>query len=320
MKRILMYVLAGSSLLSCGQEKKKVDSPSPSSIPELYKSVKFRDHNTNYRADISVGACNFTLLVNDVPVAQYFEESGGNFTTTSPINNFILKSGQQSYKLILYPGYSNGKPAKTLSENVTVDITIEGFTYNGSAIREVGTPISLVSLSARQKNFKQAGEPSAVFEGVFNLDVPYDLIGWSESKDLRKEDPAQLLKEILASYKEYSDILTSRDSVRLSNLVYQKEKDYAQALFLDRAGTKKQWDTYRAILNAKKLKIEPLENYQLKFYGNGRLVTLERTDYPFIGQPALRADVTDARGEEYIEYYMNYFHKKQGSDHLELIR
>lgn len=320
MKRIFMYVLAGSSMLSCGQEKKKVDRPSPSSVPELYKSVKFLDHNTNYRANISAGACNFTLLVNDVPVAHYFEESGGTFTTTAPINNVILKSGQQTYKLILHPGYTDSQPAKALSENVTVDITIEGFTYNGSAIKEIGTPISLISLSARKKNFKEAGEPSAVFEGVFTLDVPYYLTGWSESKDLRKEDPAQLLKEILASYKEYSDILTRRDSVRLSNLVYQKEKDYAQALFLDRAGTQKQWDTYRAILNAKKLKMEPLENYQLKFYGNGRLVTLERTDYPFIGQPALRADVTDARGEEYIEYYMNYFHKKHGSDHLELIR
>lgn len=320
MKRIFMYVLAGSSLLSCGQEKKKVDSQSPSSVPELYKSVKFLDHNTNYRANISVGACNFTLLVNDVPVAHYFEESGGIFTTTAPINNVILKSGQQNYQLILYPGYSGGKPAKTLSENVTVDITIEGFSYNGSVIKKVGTPISLVSVSAKQKNFKKADEPIAVFEGVFDLNVPYHLTGWSESKDLRKEDPAQLLKEIIASYKEYSDILTSRDAVRLSNLVYQKEKDYAQALFLDHAGTQKQWETYTTILNAKKLKMEPLENYKLKFYGDGRLVTLERTDYPFIGQPALRADVTNAQGEEYIEYYMNYFHKKQGSDHLELIR
>ena len=315
-----MYLLAGCSLLSCGQEKKKVDRPSSSSVPELYKSVKFLDHNTNYRANISAGACNFTLLVNDVPVAHYFEESGGTFTTTAPINNVILKSGQQTYKLILYPGYTHGKPAKALSENVTVDITIEGFAYNGSTIKKVGAPIPLVSLSAKQQNFRQAGQPTAVFEGVFNLDVPYDLIGWSGSKDLRKEDPSQLLNEILASYKDYSDILTSRDSVRLSGLVYQKEKDYAQALFLDRAGTQKQWDTYRAILNAKKLKMEPLENYQLKFYGNGRMVTLERTDYPFIGQPALRADVTNAQGEEYIEYYMNYFHKKQGSDHLELIR
>lgn len=318
MKRIFMYVLAGSSLLSCGQDKKKVDSSS--SISELYKSVKFMDHNTNYRANISVGACNFTLLINDVPVAQYFEESGGNFTTTVPINNVILKSGQQTFKLILHPGYTDGKPTKALSENVTVNITIEGFAYNGSAIKKIAAPISVVSISAKQKNFKQTGQPSAVYEGVFNVNVPYHLIGWSESKDLRKEDSAQLLKQLLAFYKEYSDILTSRDSVRLSNLVYQKEKDYAQALFLNRTGTQKQWETYCTILNAKKLKIETLENYKLKFYGEGRLVTLERTDYPFIGQPALRADVTDAQDEEYIEYYINYFHKKQDRDHLELIR
>lgn len=318
MRRIFMYLLVGSSLLSCGQEKKEINNPSL--IPELYKSVKFSDHKANYRANISVGACNFTLLVNDVPVAQYFEESGGTFTTTAPINNVILKSGQQTYRLILYPGYTEGKPAKALAENLTVDITIEGFAYNGSAIKKIGTPISLVSVSGKQQNYRQAGQPSAVFEGVFNIDVPYELTGWSKSKDLTKEDPNKLLQEIFASYKEYSNILTTRDSVRLSNLVYQKEKEYAQALFLDRNETQKQWDYYSTMIRATRLKMEPLENYKLRFYGNGRLVTLERTDYPFIGQPALRADVTDAKGEEYIEYYINYFHKKQGSDHLELIR
>lgn len=318
MRRIFMYLLVGSSLLSCGQEKKEINNPSL--IPELYKSVKFSDHKANYRANISVSACNFTLLVNDVPVAQYFEESGGTFTTTAPINNVILKSGQQTYRLILYPGYTEGKPAKALAENLTVDITIEGFAYNGSAIKKVGTPISLVSVSGKQQNYRQAGQPSAVFEGVFNIDVPYELTGWSKSKDLTKEDPNKLLQEIFASYKEYSNILTTRDSVRLSNLVYQKEKEYAQALFLDRNETQKQWDSYSTMIRATRLKMEPLENYKLRFYGNGRLVTLERTDYPFIGQPALRADVTDAKGEEYIEYYINYFHKKQGSDHLELIR
>lgn len=318
MRRIFMYLLVGSSLLSCGQEKKEINNPSL--IPELYKSVKFSDHKANYRANIRVGACNFTLLVNDVPVAQYFEESGGTFTTTAPINNVILKSGQQTYRLILYPGYTEGKPAKALSENLTVDITIEGFAYNGSAIKKIGTPISLVSVSGKQQNYRQAGQPSAVFEGVFNIDVPYELTGWSKSKDLTKEDPNKLLQEIFASYKEYSNILTTRDSVRLSNLVYQKEKEYAQALFLDRNETQKQWDSYSTMIRATRLKMEPLENYKLRFYGNGRLVTLERTDYPFIGQPALRADVTDAKGEEYIEYYINYFHKKKGSDHLELIR
>lgn len=320
MKKIAMYVFAGCSILSYGQDKIKEHRPLPSSIPELYKSVQFRDDSTNYRAKISVASCNFILLVNDVPVAQYFDESGGQFTTSSPINNVILKSGKQTYKLILYPGYTAGKASKVLSENVTVEIAIAGFAYNGSAIKKTAISLPLVSISPRQKNFKHVGEQSAVFEGIFNADVPYQITGWSESKDLRKEDPDQLLKEILASYKEYSDILTRRDSVRLSDLVYQKEKDYAQALFLDRVGSQKQWDTYDTIIKAKKLQMEPLKNYKLKFYGSGRLVTLERTDYPFIGQPALRADVMDAQGEEYTEYYINYFHKKQGTDELKLIR
>jgi len=316
MKRIFVYLLLGSSLLSCAQNNKKMNNPS---IPDLYKEVQFKDQNTNYRANIQVGACNFSLLINDVPIVQYLEESSGTFNTTSPINNVILKSGKQTYKLILYPGYKDGQPATALSENVLVDINIEGFRYRGYAVEKVVPPVSLVNISAKQQNFKQAGQPVAIFEGVFDIQVPYDITGWSESQDLRKEDPDALLKEILAAYKEFGDIVTTKDSVRLSNLVYQKEKDYAQALFLDQEGTKKQWDTYSSILHAKKLEMEPIENYKLKFYGKGRLVTLERIDYPYAGQPALRADVTDAQGEEYTEYYFYYLHKKAGSNKLELI-
>lgn len=313
----MVYLLAGSTLMSCAQEKKKTFSLG---IADLYKEVKFRDQQTNYRANIQAGACNFSLLINEVPVVQYFEEANGSFSNTAPINNLILKSGKQTYKLILYPGYKDGKPAKQLSENLIVNISIEGFKYSGSHIDKVGAPVPLLSLSSRDQTFKQAGQDSAVFEGNFDLKVPYVLKGWSDSKDLRKEDPAVLLKEILAAYQEYGDLLKAKDAEGLTRLVYQKEKDYAQALFLDQEGSKKQWNTYRTMLDAKKLEMEPIENYKLKFYGSGRLVTLERKDYPYIGQPALRADVTDAQGEEYLEYYFNYLHKQPGSDKLEWIR
>lgn len=316
MKKIFIYLLLGTSFMSCAQNKSRMVTPA---VADLYKEVKFGDQRTNYRANIQMGACNFTLLINDVPVVQYFEESSGAFSTTAPINDVILKSGKQTYKLILYPGYKDGKPEAALSENIIADIKIEGFSYTGSSIKKVGEPIALINVSARQRNFKHAGQPSAVYEGEFELKVPYELTAWSGSKYLRKEDQAKLLKEVLAAYKQYGDIVTAKDSAGLGKLVYQKEKNYAQALFLDQQGTRKQWATYSTILNAKKLVMEPIENYKMKFYGNGRLVTLERTDFPYIGQPALRADVTNAQGEEYIEYYFYYLHKKPGIDTLELI-
>jgi len=316
MEKLFIYLLLASSLMSCAQNKTKLADPA---IADLYKEVKFRDQGTNYRANVQMGACNFTLLINDVPVVQYFDESSGTFNSTVPINDVILKSGKQTYKLILYPGYKNGKPVAELSENVMADIKIEGFTYIGSSISKIGEPIALINVSSKLQNFKQAGQPTAVYKGEFELKVPYKLTAWSESKDLRKEDQAKLLKEVLAAYKQYEDIITAKDSAGLGRLVYEKEKNYAQALFLDQQGTRKQWATYSTILNAKKLVMEPIENYKMRFYGNGRLVTLERTDFPYKGQPALRADVTDAKGEEYIEYYFYYLHKKPGIDTLELI-
>ena len=124
MKRLFVYMLAGSSLVSCAQNKSKMET---TTIADLYKEVKFRDQRTNYRANVKTGACNFTLLINDVPVVQYFEESNGAFSTTAPINDVILTSGKQTYKFILYSGYKDGKPVAALSENVMADIKIEGY-------------------------------------------------------------------------------------------------------------------------------------------------------------------------------------------------
>jgi hypothetical protein len=128
MKKTILYLLIGCSLASCAQEKKKMND---NLIPDLYKEVKFKDQKISYRAGIQVGASNFVLLINDVPVAQNFEEAGGTFNTSAPINDMILKSGKQHFKLILYPGFKNSLPLTALSENVLAKITIEGLKYEG---------------------------------------------------------------------------------------------------------------------------------------------------------------------------------------------
>ncbi|HEY0176305.1 MAG TPA: hypothetical protein VGC08_08000, partial [Pedobacter sp.] len=242
------------------------------SISDLYKEVKFSDQKISYRAGIQVGACNFVLLINDVPVAQYFDNVTGTFNTSSPINDVILKSGKQTFKLILYPGFKNGTPLTALSENVLGKITIEGLKYAGEGVQTVIEPFTILEIPGKGKPFTEAGKPGAVYEGTFDVKVPYELTAWSKSQDLRKENPEVLLKEVLAAYQQYSNAIKNKDADMVSKLVYKKEKDYAQALFLDQEGTKNQWAAYTETLNQSGLVMQPFEHYKMKFYGNGRLV------------------------------------------------
>lgn len=313
MKRIFLYLMIGSSFRSYSQsEKKTISKP----VSELYKEVKFKEQKISYRAGIEIGGCDFELLINDVPVAQYFEDVNGTFNTSSPINDIILKSGKQTFKLILYPGFKNGVPVTALSENVIAKITVEGLKYEG--VKTIVSPLTIFELPTQAKPFTDAGKQTVVYEGTFDVHVPYELEGWSKSKDLRKEDPDVLLKEVLASYQQFINVVKSKDEARLSKLIYKKEKNYAQALFLDKEGTENQWATYMKTLHDPTLVMQPIEHYKMKFYGNGRLVVLERTDYPYIGEPALRA-VFKKDGRNKLRYFFYELHKPEGSNTLEVI-
>jgi hypothetical protein len=118
------------------------------------------------RAGIQIGACNFVLLINDVPVAQYFDNVSGTFNTSSPVNDVILKSGKQTFKLILYPGFKNGKPLTSLSENIIAKITIEGLKYQGEGVKTVVSPFTIFELPTQNKTFTEAGKQTAIYEGL----------------------------------------------------------------------------------------------------------------------------------------------------------
>ncbi|SDM39729.1 hypothetical protein SAMN05421820_103726 [Pedobacter steynii] len=315
MKKTILYLLIGCSLASCAQEKKKMND---NLIPDLYKEVKFKDQKISYRAGIQVGASNFVLLINDVPVAQNFEEAGGTFNTSAPINDMILKSGKQHFKLILYPGFKNNVPLTALSENVLAKITIEGLKYEGEGVKTIVEPFTILEIGENGKAFTEKGKPTAIYEGTFDAKVPYDLTAWSKSKDLRKEDSATLEKEVLAFYQQYINIVKNKDAGALAKLVYKKEKNYAQALFLDQEGTQNQWDSYLELIKDPTLVMEPVEKYKMNFYANGRLVTLERIDYPNIGEPALRSESKED-GRAVVGFYFCQLHKPEGSNTLELI-
>ncbi|EDM38118.1 hypothetical protein PBAL39_00847 [Pedobacter sp. BAL39] len=315
MKRIIIYLLMGASLTSCAQKEKKMNT---ASIADLYKEVKFKEQKISYRAGIQVGACNFQLLINDVPVAQNFGDVQGTFSTSSPINSVLLKGGRQTFKLLLYPGFHNNQPLTTLSENVRVRVAIEGLKYEGEGVKTVVSPYEIIQVPSAEEPFVFGGKPTAVYEGTFSVNLPYEVTGWSKSKDLRKEDPDVLLKQVLAANQYFSNLITKKDEQGLQEMVYQKEKNYAQMMFLDQAATANQWASYTQNFKDPTLEMRPLEHYRLKFYGDGRLVTLERTDIANLGEPALRARYQE-NGRNMINAFYLYLHKPEGSDKLEVI-
>jgi len=321
MRKTALALFLISALSSCAQNKQNMNN----SLKDLYKTVQFRDKAIEYRANIQVGACNFELLINDIPVEQYFGNTDGTFNTSTPINDAILKSGPQRWKLILYPGYRNNSPVTTLSPNVFLEIEIEGLKHKPQSVETIAGPVSLINTPQRKDEkgndiYLEAGKPTAVYEGTFNADVPYTLPGWSESTDLRKENQDQLLKEVLAFYQKYSGYYAHRDVAAILNTVHEKEKERAQYFFQDAAGLQETFEEYTAFLSFPSPKVLPIEHYRLRFYGDGKIVALERNDFPNIGEPVTRIEYQDKNDKPVTEFMFGYLHRKKSGMPLEMIR
>lgn len=311
----------GVAITGCSQTTKTMDT----SIKDIYKTVKFKDQAIEYRANIEVGACSFELLINDVPVQSYFGNANGTFNTSAPINNAILKSGIQKWKLVLYPAYLNGLQTAALSPNVLLDIEIESLhsTANGKGVRQVYDPISLIKTPTLSTDsgavYAGSGKPMAVYEGTFEAKVPYQLIGWSDSKNLSEEKEEDLLKEVLSITEKYQNVFREKNTIELEKMVYNKELETQQANFDDKEGSLENWNTYLAAINLSNPEIIPIENYRIRIYGDGKIVSLERTDFPNIGEPVVRMRyIKDGRRKIKAMYAL--FHKPKGAKELEIIR
>jgi hypothetical protein len=65
--------------------------------------------------------------------------------------------------------------------------------------------------------------------------------------------------------------------------------------------------------------MQPIENFKLVFYGNGRLVALERTDLQYKGGSALLATYKNKEGAKRKSHYHFVLHRPKRGGKLESI-
>ena len=301
-------------------------------IANLYKEVKHREQRINYHADIYIGGCNYEVLINDMPVDNYFGPANGAMSGSSPINTSILKAGLQTWKIRVYPEHTRevieGKvamiPETSISKGVIVEMTIEGvrFLENGN-IEKLGKVLEFeaeteIDSITTKRVFKDADKPYIEYKGTFRAEVPYELTGWSKSQDLKKQDSNKIKEEVLKAYEEASNLIEDKMIEKFENKVLNKEKEVAQALFFNKKNSDEISNFYLKSFTNESLKMLPIENYKVIYYGNGKVVCLKRIDYK--GDFALASVYTNEKGEDRMINYNYLLHKPEGSDKLEVIR
>lgn len=332
MKNTILILTALLIFPSCKQNNnpnntKMSNLTSKNYVETMLNNIKHANYEPMYYLTFSQNSCFSEILVNDIPINKNFsEESSGK---TLPINNYIFKSGIQKVTFRLYPAGKFGTADfSTLVSDTEMNIEITESDNNkkqqeGKKTMSYTTPLTTT--------INQYGNPMSEFEATgkkyyeasftFNAIVPYEFESYSKGQDLRKYDPNTLDKKVVAFYKNQWEIINSKKADDLFSFLELKEKEISQSLFYNRTDLEETLEAYLEPFTLDSYKLEPLENYKLKFYGDGKIVCLEliSLDSRLRGESALWGKYKEDGGT--MATFRNYYlYIPEGKNELEIIR
>ncbi len=329
MNKILVLFMCfslGIHLCSCGQSKKSnIKEMNYFIINENYDEqfeIQHFQKEPFYSIQIYSSACSFEILVNDMPAFKFYN-NGGLQGTEIPILS-ILESGNQELTIRLYPSIDEGKfYEKGLIKATKFKAIIKRGTTE-DMMNDTEQEILMFEIPHTKNNegieeYIEAGKDFAEYKMTFEANVPYKLNGWKDGIDLTKENSLKLEKEILEAYKEYSDLILNADYETIMKAVCVREKEINQALFLSKEEIEYENNEFRRFLTNPTIEQKSFKNFELKFYGNGKVIALERTDLKNRGESAIRFGYEED-GKRLLNYYGLYLYKPKGSDKFVVIR
>ncbi len=235
-----------------------------------------------------------------------------NSNTHYRLENYVLGNGTYTAKIEFYP---MGKDREEFHEDGLIHPEdFEDRRIDLLRWEEIDGQKENISL---HKEYRfTIKEPVANLEQEMEFtisDLPYQVKGWTESQDLRKIDKEVLEKEVVAYYTYLREILNTGQkhkytyelqvtrNLEASTLSYSNKKEYEEAL-KDNA------------TRITKEKMYPLEGYRMAIEGDGKLVTLYKTDNEFLNWSVLMYNDGEYRHSLGVK-----LHKPKGSDIFEII-
>ncbi|PAM93912.1 hypothetical protein B4N84_16720 [Flavobacterium sp. IR1] len=306
------------SLMVCAQKKQInkediMNEESVKKITNIHNQVKRYQYNPSYTLHIEKAA-NFTFeaLINDFPV---FEEYNPHVMSGSkPINEAILKPGKQKLTIRMTPPvdkeYNMGHEIDM--ENIALKISINYGEY-------VLEKVSEFKEALRYELPIQKGKlPYYEVNLEFDAIAPYqdDIEGWQNGVDLTKEDKDKLFQEIEDFYKNIIQDYENQDVDRLASKYYKKQFEIAQTNYITKM-YESQMVVDAWIKNVNDGRPFIFDGYMLRFFGNGKMVALVKTDKYYINYSTLmREDPETGKAV----WYRLFLHRPKPGAPLEVIR
>ena len=210
------------------------------------------------------------VYVNDIKASELNMPLG----TAIDLNPYVLKNGKCKIKLQIFPLFGR---KDTL---VTVENIMRCNLFFGSYIRNKETDDILNYKADVALPIVAPKEDVPYFEQEWEVELtelPYELEGWSKGQDLRKWDKKELEKKVVAFHQKIRKILNDGNSEEWMKLIQKRFDEVCIFDYLSEKRIEKDLEEIKEdVEEYSKGTMIPLEDYELKLYAEGKLVTLER--------------------------------------------
>lgn len=318
MKKLILTLSLIFGLQSCSQKsnlnKEEIiaEFTKNTSNPSIYNT------HPQYRLEQYSSNCRWEIRLNDMLLflGEMSHTKKGSISNNSFwLNPYILHSGKQIITIKIYPVEGQ----KTLGEFATFRLI--GLNFYPDKAKDNTNYQRLLSWNLPDKDVKDL--PFLVIKKEFEAVVPYTNVGWEKSKDLT--EIKDLDKMVIEKMKDLEEVMKDQDGIGHLNLT----KKFLQEKYTCSYSNSKEIETdcneLVSNFNADMKDIEGIEwypyvNYELVFFGNGRVVSLKRRgeSLNFYG-PAYKGKWKDDKSDAEI-WLDKFYHIPEGSDELEIIR
>ena len=291
----------------------------------LLKKVKHYPQEPYYFLEIKdIRGCTFEILVNDVPTFKFFQEE--QISAEVDVQLMILKSGTQKITYKLYPigKRENGDVIDKLPDWTKVDLNL----LKVNMTRDdpyMSKEVLIEHHSLKQpdgKSFIAAGKNYYEHSFTFDAQIPYENKSWSTSKDLSKMDQRELLQKTKAAYQQVWNMINDGRTDDYFGLTFRSQAEICQSGYTKQQEILDVVKDELLLFENSSFQMQPLENYKMVLYGNGRLVSLEQIS----ANPLLRKEFVlwgkyrNEKGNTRARFISLYLHIPEGKTAFEAIR
>ena len=311
MKKLINVFLLSSFLFSCGQAQKTdkqiiQETMQAIEVPKQYKQEPF------YYVGIYSANIRWELFVNDV---QAFAHYQGKITSPIvPLNYRILGSGKQKITFRIYP--SNGQAV--LGKYASFRMRL----FFNKNFRDKEDPeIHILNFELPYEQTKDLPYFEKSFE--FEAEVPYQMTGWTKSKDLTKVP--DLEQKVVKKIEELRTILENKDTEAYFQAVMPRSKEQFICLYATQQEIENSFQE-DSLTNGEisklfdNIQILPITDYQIIIEPNNRIVKLRQKDKDDFSDGIKFKAIDKEDKHEINGCYLFSFHIPEGSDELEVIR